>query len=262
MLSKLEIEKICILGEAGKSKAEIAKEIGVSSMTVLKYLKLNNIKRRAGGTSLVNENYFNKLESDEVQYWIGWIISDGNLYDKRVCLAVTQKDIDILEKYCKFLNLECSYIKTKKMNNKNWDKLSYVRFGNLETYNFLKSIGITEKKSKTISINIPMTFSILRGIIEGDGCIGMYRKKPIISISSASIQLISQISDFLWENNIKNSINKNGNCYSLAIICLQAYSIVKNIYPSEFIIHGNRKYNKALEIIKHYDRKNNKNISC
>lgn len=239
--------------ENGEGSIKMASEFRCNNKTILKILRDNGIIIRKSSKSLVKENPFKDLNNEEVQYWLGYIMSDGNLYDKRITLFQTEKDKDIIYNYCDFLKLPYSYIKEKKNLNKNWDKLLYIRFGHLETFNFLKEIGITENKSHILDIQIPITAPMLRGLIEGDGSIFITNNKWNISFGTASLLLINKILNYLDNNDINLNIQTYKKFYSLSTSGQKAIKIIKLIYPENCILYNKRKYKKAQEAIKYYE---------
>ncbi len=262
MPKKLTQEKeleICRLYEEGNSYSYICKVLNTNKVTVYKYLKNNNINLRGGSKRLINNNPFKDLSNPEVQYWLGWLITDGTLHDKRIGLGITEKDIDVIYNYCKFLNIDISNISYKRFPTKNWDTLCTVRFGNKEVFDFLCNLGITPKKSKTLNTSLEFTNDLVRGIIEGDGCI-MMNNKPHIVLATSSEVIKNKYINYLNKNSILNSVSCIVDHYQISVSTKQCLKLIKLLY-SNAKLYGNRKYQKAIEIIKFYEQKN-KSLSC
>ena len=69
------------------------------------------------------DNPFENLEDQDVQYWLGWLATDGYVgttIEKRCALQLQEKDIDVIEKFNKFLggNLTISSVCTTKSMHK------------------------------------------------------------------------------------------------------------------------------------------------
>ena len=47
---------------------------------------------------LIDYNPFEDLTNEDVQYWLGWLASDGCVVGNRISLSVQRRDRDILEK--------------------------------------------------------------------------------------------------------------------------------------------------------------------
>lgn len=238
--------------KSGESVTLIGKVYDIHRHSISKLLKRNGIKVNVE-QRLINYNPFEDLENEEVQYWLGYIMADGNLFDKRISLHQTEKDIDILKNYCDFLGIGYENIKPKKRTNLNWDALYTVRFGHLETYNFLKSIGITENKSHALNITIPMSFPMLRGLIEGDGCIRIGNKNTTsVNFVTASSYLSDQIKHFLTENGIRFYFTDASINY-INVTSIYTKKLIELIYTENVFPYNKRKFTKAQEIIKLVD---------
>ena len=87
---QLNIEKIIEMYQNNVSLLNIAKEFGFKSYgPITKVLKENNItikKRGSGNNRKVNldEKFFDKIDTPEKAYILGWIISDGYVNDYKL----------------------------------------------------------------------------------------------------------------------------------------------------------------------------------
>lgn len=108
--------------------------------------------------------------SPNFAYAIGLIATDGCIYSDRH-VGLTSKDLEQIQNYLKALDIKVKI--GKKTRSKEKEKKYYhVQFGDVLFCNFLNSIGITKRKSKTISeIKVPdkYFFDYLRGAFDGDG---------------------------------------------------------------------------------------------
>lgn len=256
-VSKEQIEKICQLYIDGMGSYNIAKIINLNHATISKILLRENIPIRYQ-KQLVEINPFKDLSNSEVQYWLGWIVTDGNLHDKRITLTTTEKDRDVASNYCKFLNITEDNIKITDRKGEDWDLRLTIRFGHKETYEFLKSIGITEKKSLIVNPLVDFTDSFVRGLIEGDGFISTVNQ-PKIAFSSSSKELIEKFSNYLKSNEIKHSINQDKKCinshWKVEIVTKQCLKLINLIYPENCNLYCNRKFERAQKIKKYYEQK-------
>lgn len=209
----------------------------------------------------VQHNPFQNLDDEEVQYWLGMLATDGCVFKNTIALSLSYEDLKHLEKYKLFLNsnLKISTSKDKRFKN---SSISCFTFSNYDVVLFLNSIGITEKKTFSLKLNIPITWNILRGIIDGDGCYykGFSKKTKInhcrVSISTASENFANQISDFYTLNNIKHQIYfvKKRNFYSINVNnFINCKKLIYNLYNNANI-YLNRKYFKA-QLISNYQLK-------
>ena len=205
MSKQYPIQKICEDYLNGKNTVELAKEYSTYNTTIRRILLKAGIKPRTIAEVLANGNsfVFDNLNSRDTQYIIGLLASDGNVSnsDNRILISLHEKDIELLQKYANFVG---GYIKRYKNNRYNIYEY-YVSISNVTMANKLKSIGILPNKSKTLKISIPITWDMLRGIIDGDGYIRLINKKSQIEIATASIYFIDQLSEFFVSNNIHHT---------------------------------------------------------
>lgn len=128
---------------------------------------------------LLNENYFETIDSDEKAYWLGWIISDGAIINQpekskfQLELTLKIEDEDILHLLEKDLGVQN---KVYLSNNK------YKRFslGSKKIVIDLEKLGITQ--NKTFSVKVPSfdkkyNAAFIRGIFDGDGGFTHYQRK-------------------------------------------------------------------------------------
>ncbi len=111
------------------------------------------------------------MTGSNLWYLVGLITSDG-------CLSNDGRHIDITSSNYSFLkNLKNSLGLTNKIGVKNKDRINEAHclvFSNRNLYEFLLSIGLTQRKSLTLDkVDIPDEFfhDFLRGLIDGDGSI-------------------------------------------------------------------------------------------
>jgi len=83
----------------GESSEKIAKNLGIHSSTVCRKLKINNIKIRPNDQNKIinkkNNNWLNEIDSENKAYFLGLMITDGNVHSKRneasLCLSLSRK---------------------------------------------------------------------------------------------------------------------------------------------------------------------------
>src|SRR3989344_7071814 len=103
----------------------------------------------------IRDKNVNLVLSDNFAYVIGIIATDGNLSSDLRHICITSKDYEMVLNCKTYLNLQNKI--GRKARGASQDKKYYVlQFGDKSFFEFLQSIGITPKKSKTISaLRIP-----------------------------------------------------------------------------------------------------------
>lgn len=106
----------------------------------------------------------------ELAYACGLMATDGCLYNDGRHMSLTSNDLDQLETF-----KQCLGLKNKiswKPSGKTGSQGSHVQFGDVTLYRWFMSIGISPRKTQTISvIKVPDRYFIdyLRGEFDGDG---------------------------------------------------------------------------------------------
>ncbi len=109
-------------------------------------------------------------------YILGIIASDGNISPDLRHVNITTKDLELVVLAKQLLNIK-NKIGRKGRGGTNEKRYFVLQFGDVHFIAFLKQIGITSKKSKTIGkvlVNRRYFRDFLRGIIDGDGCVDSY----------------------------------------------------------------------------------------
>ncbi|MBU2101776.1 MAG: LAGLIDADG family homing endonuclease [Candidatus Omnitrophota bacterium] len=111
------------------------------------------------------------IEGKNLWYLVGLITSDGNLSSDERHIDITSSDYEFLQNIINLIGIKNKIgIKYGKDKQKSF----HVQIGNKNFYDFLLTIGLTQKKSLTIGeIKVPNEFFVdfLRGLIDGDGSI-------------------------------------------------------------------------------------------
>lgn len=108
--------------------------------------------------------------SPEFAYAIGLIATDGNLSKDGRHMTLVSKDMEQIENFISCLGLRGQKI-GEHMSGLGKSALR-IQFGDVLFHSFLRSIGLTPAKSKTIGpVDIPKKyfFDYLRGCFDGDG---------------------------------------------------------------------------------------------
>lgn len=151
-----------------ESVFSICNTLGTYQDKVKRILKENNVetisysKRNNPG---FNEDYFEKIDTDDKAYWLGWLITDGCISKTSISLTLKKCDEYILEQFQSDLGLDG---KIKPFNG----KYSRLMFWSRKMVEDLSKYGIVE--NKTFSVDLPelesnLIPSLLRGCVDGDG---------------------------------------------------------------------------------------------
>ncbi len=138
-------------------------------------------------------------------YTIGLIATDGYLSIDGRHISFTSKDLVLARLFRKCLNID-NKIGKKARGYSKIKKYFVVQFGDTNFYDYLLSIGITSKKSKTIKkVEVPEKFfpDFLRGCLDGDGNISIFNH-PESKHMQLKVRFTSASLDFLLWMHKKN----------------------------------------------------------
>lgn len=150
----------------------------------------------------VNKDFFKKLKPEMV-YILGFIFADGNIICTRRntwFLSIQITDKEILEKIK--IELGSSHIISERKKIKKHKQLYRLQIGSKEICEDLISLGLTERKSRTMKFpKIPKKYlhDFIRGYFDGDGgvWIGLKNKKQNTKTFTISTYFTSGSKDFL-----------------------------------------------------------------
>lgn len=154
------------------SAREIGIKYGIATNTVKNILKKNNVVMRPKATTvtwnpLVNESYFENIDSKDKAYFLGFFIADGNvLKDNSVRMQLKESDKYILECFSKQIGLNNPLGVDKRDNSFIFHVKSPKMVSDLEKLNIVPNKTFTVKVP---IINESLYSHLIRGLIDGDG---------------------------------------------------------------------------------------------
>lgn len=161
----------------------------------------------------------NKIKPEHLWYFIGLIVTDGNLSKDCRHITLTSKDREHLFLVQKAMGLKGTI--GRKARGGSQDKIySTLQFSDVTFYKFLQSIGITTKKSLTLGqIKFESKYfnDFIRGVIDGDGCITKWKHKSN-GLTQWALGIVSASPIFInWlKYEIENHFGVKGKLYSYA----------------------------------------------
>lgn len=170
---------------SGKTAKEAAEPFGYSWMACIGELRRRDIQPRGRSEAhrkyAVNESYFDRIDTEEKAYWLGFLTADGDIGDNHIQLRLSAKDKTHLSKFTTSIQSEHPItdsvvtIKDKKY------KVAGLHIGSQRLASVLAKHGVTPRKSMTVEPcpNIPahLIHHYWRGILDGDGCISGSRNR-------------------------------------------------------------------------------------
>jgi len=209
MFSKEQEEEIINFYKKEYSIKYISNIFKVSSGTISKFLKRKKIdivnKSQFKKIYSLNENFFEKIDTEEKAYFLGFLYSDGYIYPKKnsVSLCLQIEDIEILNKFntCISSNRPLYRIKPPKKfpYRKVLVKLNIV---NNQFFKHLISKGCLNKKSLILKfpnksiIKKDLLHHFIRGYFDGDGSVYISSNKLNIEFTG-TLNFITEVQNIL-----------------------------------------------------------------
>ena len=124
------------------------------------------------------ENYFEKIDSNDKAYWLGWIISDGSITNQpekskfQLELTIKEEDENILH----LLEDDLGFVDKVYPSGEKYKRFS---LGCKKIIEDLENLGISQ--SKTFTVKVPSfdskyNASFIRGLFDGDGGFSHYER--------------------------------------------------------------------------------------
>lgn len=216
----------------------------------------------------LKEDFFREIDNEYKAYFIGLIISDGNVFvensknNRQASISITLDDNDkyILEEFKNVINVNTSISSDGR-------GCSYIAVRSNIMADDLSKYGIIPKKSFFTylpKIDDNMMSHLIRGILDGDGCINSHIIKSgrfLHSISfCGSEQLMFDISEFLFnflklKTKPKVYTYKDRQLSEISIRNIDDMKLVGDYLYDNATIFLHRKKEKYNLFLEHYNLK-------
>jgi thymidylate synthase ThyX len=236
-------DDIINLYEQGLSMKKIS-ELSMNKFTeweIYKILDNNDIERRnLGNKGLINETFFNTIDTPEKSYLMGFIQSDGNLRKDSYQISITQKNGWFIERLLKDFIKASTYGSVDK-NCRQYSFTNKNLYENLVSKGIIpnKTYDMREEHASLLWNSIPKEFKydFLRGLLDGDGSLRFFNQKNVGETESCNITwngnqyLLNYIQQFLLEefNYSTRVFRPDKNCDILYRISITTPDIGKKV---------------------------------
>lgn len=265
-MKHLDEKKIIELYIDGNSARQIGKIMSCDTATITSKLRKNKIPiRNRQGKYVMNESYFEQINTEEKAYWLGFLMADG--YNSSKFIRVDIQDGGHLEKLRDsiFKNKDMPIRLKKSPTNKD---VYYLTLQSKKIVSDCEKLGIIRNKSLLASypkINESMDRHFIRGLFDGDGSLSYvyqtknYRKYMFSIVGSET--LMKNIKEKLEFLNIHIGFGKCKSIYRIYISGNKQICKILNWMYEESNISLERKFKKYDDMIIWDGTKRNKNIN-
>ncbi len=226
--------------------------------------RLLNPKRLGGQRRYrLDETIFQKIESEEQAYWLGFLYADGYNGESKGMIRLGLAEIDALhiDKFKTFLksNSPCKIYPPRRLREQ---PMHVVDINSTKLSKDLSAVGCMQ--AKTFKIRFPHWLDkslhkhFIRGYFDGDGSVGKYiNNRNSVNCSASIVSNIDFLKDIQTiiknESAVNFSLSKTFNKNRTSVRALYSsgnIQILKFLHwmYNESNVYLERKYNKYLEI--------------
>lgn len=261
---------------------EVTNKFHIGHGTMHNYIKKYNLQEKMKSRKVeFNEEFFDKLDTEESMYWFGFLYADGSIivntdyHEYRLSVFLQRRDENHIRKLLKSLNVK-DIEKVIKFNesafstnpNKKFEQV-YMRLSSKHMVKILSEYGLVPNKTYIGCIaekifykdnnelkDKELFLAFLRGYIDGDGTIGKSNisicvfRKEIVDFLMKYIHIYLNMSPFVSFNENKfftiNKLNineKNGS-YNIKFSCIDTKKLKEILYKNA-TVYLDRKRDKA-----------------
>lgn len=245
------------------SMNKISQLYSISDLTVKRILVENNIEiKKRNLNYTVRENLFEKIQTEEDAYWLGFLYADGNVkkVGNSISLDLAEKDRDMVEKFREYCQLTKELSKhVIKRNDREY--VSYnCNFSNEKIKNNLINLGCYPNKSLILECpteeQVPqhLFHHFVRGYCDGDGFLRWKtdkeeRRRDLVILGTE--KFLEDMATRMGWNNLCN-IKKDGTCQNFRLESYKGdniYKMMQDMYI-DATIYMERKYDNYLRAKK------------
>lgn len=196
----------------GITNKELTKKYNLHRCTIQTVLLRNDVKLKplsetARKHQLINENYFNIIDSEEKAYILGLLYADGNIRYNGFEITLMEIDKEILEKLSIIIynKIVLGYRRAKKYRTES-KYISKPQYRLTVISNIMKNDLINHGcvQAKTFKIRFPLLANdlyrhFIRGYFDGDGCFSIPKRQPntaVVHITS-NIQFCDELAEYI-----------------------------------------------------------------
>lgn len=249
-------EKIARFINQGGSGIKAAEIFNCTPAMISKVIKQYGVKNsmKAFRSYLLDETYFEKIDSEEKAYLLGFIATDGCVCDNTLIIVQQTLDAHILIDFQKNLKTNTP-IKERVNNGYSKNKISRLEIFSKKITEDLAKLGVLPNKTFTIK---PwegpghLMRHYWRGCIDGDGSLSISNNRKTTLQFAGNLDMVSGFKKWI-DLNIKtnNKINTVKTIFNYSINGKNSLLASEALYKDSKI-HLNRKYNKYLELVNLY----------
>lgn len=214
----------------------------------------------------LNENYFEKLDSKDKAYFLGFIYADGFITKRNIgqsILGLTLAEIEPIDKFKKYIQTDKPVGFYKKTNSYSENSYEYkLALISDKLVSDIEKLGVVERKTLILTFpNIPEELipHFIRGYFDGDGSVFLhkdYTDNEYLGINICGtkefLTTLSKYIPFLEEGQcIYKEKRRETNCWNLKLASnIRSLELYHYLYKNCDDLYLSRKKEKFEKFIK------------
>jgi hypothetical protein len=250
----------------GESLTNISKILKIDRKKLSKLLKQDNIAIRYNNQKhIYNEAFFEKIDTEEKAYWLGFMYADGYVDDfskYEFSLSLKMSDEEHVEKFARTIVVGEPHIARERNTALNGIVFQSCRFSVANKKMVLDLINLGCLPNKSLILTFPSTKIVpkhlqryfIRGHFDGDGCV-TYGLKPYKHIGmkiNSTENFLASVQDVFKKNVpnytcVKLFYMARDNVY---LLCKGGTNAVRSLFEylyKDATIYLPRKYQKFID---------------
>lgn len=266
--------RICKEYLDGMSSVELGKKYNMTPTSICRFLKEYEIDVRKNKINsrhyFLNDDFFEKIDTEEKAYWLGFIYADGYVTTDRnfIGISLASRDRAHLEKFK--ISVEATYPIHDYISHSKFGDTPYLRI--VMTSKKMKSDlidkGVVERKTLILEppTKVPQNLMrhFCRGYFDGDGSFSKVSKHFNLPYSMKLCGTIEMINFFQKTFDIIGHVEKRNNDdknnYQVTFVGTEDVFRVSNYLFKNTTIFLDRKKKRHLDILDAYSRLMEKSI--
>lgn len=253
---------------AGASQEKAAALFGYTGRTCDAILKRNNIvpRNRSQARRLVprrynvDEAFFDKIDTEEKAYWLGFLTADGAVYtdahETIIRIQLKATDVNHLHKFAAALHSEHPVVVAEKNGYKKRLQ-AHILINSVRLVTALNQLGLNNRKSFTVEPCQQVPPSLLsaywRGIFDGDGHIGFVTSTCNsfwVMQLCGSKAVVTGFQTYMGQFvNSRAKIRPNASIFSVAYAGTFLPQTIAKILYQDASVYLDRKFEKAQRLL-------------
>ncbi|MEH7277872.1 recombinase family protein [Bacillus toyonensis] len=266
---------------SGKTVYDIAGEFGVKPVTIYRKFKANGFIVYSTGNrskSTFNQNFFDKIDTEEKAYWLGFIYADGCITSNKdsylLKIGLSSADAEHLELFkCSIDSNHPTYYSSSHLGNKKFLNCQIQIYSKYLCRQLIEK-GALPRKSLTLKFPssevVPkeLLHHFIRGFFDGDGCISFPRRGryntlsdmiPVVIFTSTK-EMLEELKKHIPSTGIIKVRKPSGkrNIYEIRLSGIRQTKTVLEYMYKDATVYLKRKhenYQKLLSIVDSIDEK-------